>query len=182
MNEIKNKRTLQLAYMGMFTALLVLCAWISIPLTIPVTLQTFAVFIAIAMLGMKKSLAVLMVYIILGVAGLPVFAGFKGGIGVLLGPTGGYILGFFLTVLITGGILRIFGRKLPIMIMAMILGLVACYGFGTVWFLYIYGQNGESVGVISALTWCVFPYVIPDLCKIALAVFLDKRLARYIAI
>jgi biotin transport system substrate-specific component len=157
-----------------------ICSWISIPITIPFTLQTFAVFIAVAMLGFGRGTIAVLVYILLGAIGVPVFAGFSGGFDKILGPTGGYIVGFIFTALITGGILKKFGKKLPVMILAMLLGLVACYAFGTVWFMYVYGKANGAIGIGTALSWCVIPYIIPDCCKIALAILLDKRLARFI--
>lgn len=173
-------RPLDLAYIGMFVALMAICSWINIPVAIPFTLQTFAVFAAVAMLGLGRGTIAVLVYIILGAVGVPVFAGFSGGLGALFGQTGGYIVGFIFTALISGGIMKAFGKKIPVMIVAMVLGLIACYAFGTVWFMYVYGQANGAVGVMTALSWCVFPYIIPDLCKIALAIFLDKRLARFI--
>lgn len=180
MNEKKKMKPLDLAYIGMFVALMAICSWINIPMTVPFTLQTFAVFAAVAMLGLWRGTIAVLVYIILGAVGVPVFAGFSGGFGIILGTTGGYIVGFIFTALITGGIMKAFGKKIPVMIIAMILGLAACYAFGTVWFIYVYGQANGAISIVTALSWCVFPYIIPDLCKIALAVFLDKRLARFI--
>lgn len=173
---------LDLAYIGMFVTLITICSWISIPMSIPITLQTFAVFLTVAMLGTKRATIAITIYILLGAIGVPVYAGFTGGFGRLLGTTGGYILGFIFTVLVTGGFLKIFGKKISTMFFGMILGLVACYAFGTVWFIYVYGQADGAAGVTVALSWCVFPYIIPDLCKIALAIFLDRRLARQTAI
>ena len=173
-------KPLDLAYIGMFVALMAICSWINIPMTVPFTLQTFAVFAAVAMLGLWRGTVAVLVYIILGAIGVPVFAGFSGGFGALLGQTGGYIIGFIFTALISGGMMNAFGKKIPVMIIAMVVGLIACYAFGTVWFMYVYGQANGAIGVATALSWCVFPYIIPDLCKIALAIFLDKRLARFI--
>lgn len=173
-------KPLDLAYIGMFVALMAICSWINIPMAVPFTLQTFAVFAAVAMLGLGRGTIAVLIYIILGAVGVPVFAGFSGGLGTLFGQTGGYIVGFIFTALISGGIMKAFGKKLPVMIVAMVLGLIACYAFGTVWFMYVYGRANGAIGVVTALSWCVFPYIIPDLCKIALAIFLDKRLARFI--
>lgn len=180
MNENKKLKPLDLAYIGMFVALMAICSWINIPMTVPFTLQTFAVFAAVAMLGLWRGTIAVLVYIILGAVGAPVFAGFGGGFGILLGTTGGYIVGFIFTALITGGIMKAFGKKLPVMIIAMILGLIACYAFGTLWFMYVYGRANGAIGAMTALSRCVFPYIIPDLCKIALAIVLDKRLAGFI--
>lgn len=180
MNQTKKIKPLDLAYIGMFVALITICSWISIPLTVPVTLQTFAIFAAVAMLGLWRGLAAIVVYILLGAVGVPVFAGFSGGFGILLGNTGGYIIGFVFSALISGGIMKKFGKKIPVMIVAMVLGLSACYAFGTAWFMYVYSDANGAIGLLTTLSWCVFPFIIPDICKIALAVILDKRLAGFI--
>ena len=88
--------TKDMALTAMFAVLIAVCSWISIPLAVPITLQTFGVFCALAVLGGKRGFFAVLVYILLGAAGLPVFAGFKSGIGTLFGSTGGYIVGFLL--------------------------------------------------------------------------------------
>ena len=72
------------------------------------------------------------------------------------------------------------GEKLPVMVAAMVLGLLICYAFGTVWFMIVYAKNNEAVGLWTALGWCVFPFIIPDLLKMALAILLTKRLGKYV--
>ncbi len=89
-------------------------------------------------------------------------------------------MGFIFTALITGGIMKVFGKKIPVMVVAMLLGLIVLYAFGTAWFIYLYNRDNGAISVMAALTACVFPYIIPDCCKIALAIALDKRLARFI--
>lgn len=157
-------------------ALLTVCSWISIPLTIPFTLQTFAVCLISALFGAPSALLSLLVYVLLGLAGIPVFAGFRGGAGVLLGATGGYILGFFFTALIVG--LTASARKhgLPSLIVSMAAGVLVCYAFGTAWFMTVYARNTGPVCLGTALGWCVFPYLIPDAVKILLAAWLARRL------
>jgi biotin transport system substrate-specific component len=174
-------KTLDLAYIGMFVALIAVCSWINIPTTVPFTLQTFAVFATVAILGMRRGTIAVAVYIILGAVGVPVFSGFKGGLGTLFGTTGGYIVGFLFTALITGGIIKAFGKKIWVMAVAMVLGLVACYAFGTVWFICVYTSTKSAIDIMTALTWCVIPFIIPDLCKIALAILLEKRVGRFIS-
>lgn len=87
-------KTYDMAYIAIFTVLMAVCSWISIPATVPFTLQTFGVFVAVGVLGGKRGSLAVLIYILLGVIGVPVFAGFSGGIGAILGTTGGYILGF----------------------------------------------------------------------------------------
>ncbi len=172
--------TIDLAYMGLFVALMAVCSWINVPTAVPFTLQTFAVFATVLILGLGRGTIAVLAYIVLGAVGAPVFAGFSGGPGVLLGTTGGYIIGFIFSAIITGGIIRVFGRKVWIMVIAMLLGLVACYAFGTAWFMYVYAKQTEAIGLVTALTWCVFPFIIPDCIKIAMAIVLDKSVGRFI--
>ena len=89
-------RTLDIVYIAVCAALMAVCSWIQIPTVVPFTLQTFAVFFAVYFLGGKKGTLAVFIYILLGMVGLPVFAGFKGGFGALFGMTGGYIMGFIL--------------------------------------------------------------------------------------
>ena len=86
----------QLAYAAVGAVLIAVCSWISIPAAVPFTLQTFAVFFVLSLLGGKLGTLSILVYILLGAAGIPVFAGFSAGLGVLLGSTGGYIAGFLI--------------------------------------------------------------------------------------
>ena len=88
-----------LSYIAMGVALIAVCSWISIPLPVPITLQTFAICLITAVLGLRLGLWAVVVYILLGAAGLPVFSGFRSGIGTLLGTTGGDIIGFVFTAL-----------------------------------------------------------------------------------
>ena len=89
----------EIAYAGMGAGLITLCSWLSIPMTVPITLQTFAVCLVTALFGLKLGLVTVAAYLLLGAAGVPVFSGFRGGIGALLGVTGGYLVGFLFTAL-----------------------------------------------------------------------------------
>ena len=157
-------------------ALIAVCSWISIPMTIPFTLQTFAVCLIAALLGARRAVIGTLAYIVLGAVGVPVFAGFKGGIGSLLGPTGGYIIGFIFTALIVGFAAERFGRSLQVLIPAMIIGILVCYAFGTAWFVIVYTRTKEAIGIGAALGWCVTPYIPADTVKLLLASFLACRL------
>lgn len=172
--------TLDMTYVGVFAVLIAICSWISIPATVPFTLQTFAVFAALGVLGGRRGTFAVLVYILLGAIGVPVFAGFSGGIGVLFSTTGGYIIGFLFSGLIYWGLTRAIGEKLPIMILSMVLGLIVCYAFGTAWFMVVWARTNEAIGLGTALGWCVIPFIIPDLCKIVLAVALTKVLKPHV--
>jgi biotin transport system substrate-specific component len=157
-------------------AFITVCSWISVPLTIPVTLQTFAVCLVTALLGLKLGLWALVSFILLGAVGIPVFSGFRGGFGVLLGVTGGYIVGFIFTALVVGFAVKRFGRSLPVLLCSMAVGILLCYAFGTAWFMVVYARGGNAVTLGGALSMCVVPYLIPDGVKIVLAAVLVKRL------
>lgn len=172
--------TKELVFTALMAVIIAVCSWISIPTTVPFTLQTFGVFMAVGLLGGKKGTISVLVYILLGAVGVPVFAGFSGGIGVLFGTTGGYIVGFLLSGLVYWAMTAAFGEKLPIMIIAMVLGLLVCYAFGTAWFMIVYAKNTAPIGLMTALGWCVFPFIIPDCIKIALAIVLTKQLKKYV--
>ena len=188
--------TVDLAYMALGAVLIALCSWISIPAVVPFTMQTFAVFLVLLILGGRRGTMTIVVYVLLGAVGLPVFSQFGAGIGVLLGSTGGYILGFIfmgLTYrLITGAAGR--GRSGKVRwtgttgmgrsgkvrwteAAALVLGLLVLYAFGTAWYMFMYARTQGGAGLMSVLLLCVIPFVIPDLIKLALALALARRLA-----
>nr|WP_325196323.1 biotin transporter BioY [uncultured Oscillibacter sp.] len=173
-------RTVDLAYIALFAVLMAVCAWITIPMTVPFTLQIFAVFAALVTLGGRRGTYAVVVYLLLGAVGLPVGAGFQGGLGWLLGTTGGYIVGFLCIALLYWLLTAKLGESLPVVIAACVLGLTLCYAFGTAWFMVVYAQNSGPVGLMTALGWCVFPYIIPDLVKLVLAVLLSRRVKQFL--
>ena len=173
-------RTRDLTYIALFAVLIAVCAWITIPMTVPFTLQIFAVFAALATLGGRRGAYAVAVYLLLGAVGLPVGAGFQGGLGWLLGTTGGYIVGFLCIALIYWLMTAKLGESLPVSIVACVLGLAVCYAFGTAWFMVVYARTTGPVGVMTALGWCVFPYVVPDLLKLVLAVTLSQRVKGFL--
>ena len=170
-------RTQELARAALFAALIAICSWISIPTAVPFTLQTFAVFLALGVLGGELGALSVAGYLLLGAVGLPVFSGFQGGLGALLGATGGYLLGFLLTALTVWGAERWLGKSAPVFLGACVLGLGLCYLFGSVWYAAVYAAASGPVGLATVLGWCVFPFVLPDLAKLALAFALSRRLA-----
>lgn len=171
-----NTKVLDLVYISIGAALIAICSWISIPTAVPFTLQTFAVFFVLLSLGGERGTLATLVYVLLGAVGVPVFAGFSGGIGVLLGSTGGYIIGFLFTGIIYIIFTRFISKKLVVKIIALVLGLAVCYAFGTAWFMNVYIKTSGEVGLLTVLGWCVFPFIIPDLLKLALAVVIAKRI------
>lgn len=177
-NTEKNSslKTADIALIGLCTAMMAICSWISIPATVPFTLQTFGVFLAVGLLGGKRGTIAIAVYLLLGAVGAPVFSGFAGGLGYMMGPTGGYIIGFLFSALVMWAAESIFGKSRKVLILSMIAGLIVCYAFGTIWFVIVYTKNTEAVSLGAALGWCVIPYIIPDALKILLASLLTRRL------
>ena len=173
----QRSKTYDLVYVSIFVVLIAICSWISIPFTVPVTLQTFGVFIAVGLLGGKRGTLAVLVYILMGAIGIPVFSGFTGGIGILAGTTGGYIAGFLFSALIMWGMEKLFGRSTLVLAGSMVLGLLVCYAVGTLWFMAVYAASSGAVGILTVLGWCVFPFIIPDIAKIVLALILTKRLS-----
>ena len=167
--------TTDMAYIAIGAVLIAICSWISIPVIVPFTLQTFAVFLLIMLLGGMKATISVAVYILVGAVGVPVFAGFGAGVGVLFGKTGGYIIGFLLMGPIFSLMTKLFGKKLLVQIIALVTGLLVCYAFGTAWFMYIYMRDTGDVGLMTVLSWCVFPYIIPDAAKMAVAVLISRK-------
>lgn len=174
-------KTYDMAYIGLFVGLMAVCSWISIPTAIPFTMQTFAVFLAVTILGGKRGTLAIVVYLLLGMVGVPVFAGFSAGPGVLFGTTGGYLIGFIFSGLLMWLMERMAGRKLWVQALSMLFGMVTYYIVGTVWFMVVYGNTSGPVSLLTALGWCVFPFVIPDLVKAALALSFGNALRKPLA-
>ena len=171
-----------MAYIAVFTALLAVCSWIAIPMPwgVAYTLQTLGVFLAVGVLGGKRGTLAVVVYLLLGAMGVPVFSGFQGGTAALLGATGGYIAGFLFSALGMWMLEKLLGRSLPALALSMVLGLAVCYAFGTAWYMAVYTRSNGAVALGTVLGWCVVPYIIPDLVKIGLAVGLSNRLQKHI--
>ena len=169
-------KTYDMVYIGIFAVLIAVCSWISIPAAVPFTLQTFGVFMAVEVLGGKRGTMAVLVYILMGAVGIPVFAGFQGGIGVIFNTTGGYIVGFLCSALIVWAAESLFGKKPLVRLLSMAAGLIACYALGTIWFMVVYGRTTGAVGLMTVLGWCVIPFIIPDLVKIGLAYFISRKI------
>lgn len=162
--------------------IITICSWITIPFAIPFTLQTFAIFFVLLCLGGKEGICAIGAYILLGAVGLPVFSGFRGGVGHIAGPTGGYIVGFLLVALvyILAEAMKITAMKYKVI--SLCLGLTLCYGAGTLWFVFgIASGAGEKTKLVNALLMCVVPYIIPDIIKLFLAATISKRVKKTIS-
>lgn len=173
-------KTKDIVYIALSTAIISVCSLISIPSAVPFTMQTFAIYTVLLLLGGKKGTTAILSYILLGLIGLPIFAGFRGGVGVLFGITGGYILGFFLLGVIYFMVEMFFNEKVWIKLASLILGTLVCYVFGTFWFMKIYANTSGKIGFITAFNWCVVPFIIPDLVKLVLANIITKKIKHLI--
>ena len=167
-NKIKN-----MAQCAVFSALLCICSPIAIPIgPIPVTLSLFAVMLAGIVLDVKKSFVSVLVYILLGLCGLPVFAGAKAGFSVIIGPTGGYLWSYLIMVVIVSVLGHIeYINKFAMAFIACILGTAVCYLFGTVQYCFV-----MSTGFKSAFSVCVYPFIVFDLIKAVCASLLGVKL------
>lgn len=173
-------KTIDIVYVGLSAALIAVCSWISIPLTVPITLQTMGICLVSSLFGMKRGTIATVVYILLGAVGVPVFSNFKGGAGVLLGSTGGYIIGFIFTALIVGFVSDKMNGKLWALVVSMVGGVLVCYVFGTAWFAFVYARSNEPASLATILGWCVIPFLLPDAVKIIVAAVLTNRLKKFV--
>ena len=167
-------KTRDMALCALFAALLAVCAWLVIPAgDVPFTLQTFGVFAALGLLGGKRGTIAIAVYLLLGAVGAPVFAGFKGGVSALLGPTGGYLIGYLPYAALAG-----LGAKKDGFwhrCLYLLLGTAICYTLGTAWFVH---QTGRALP--ESLGLCVLPFLPGDAAKIFLSAALTPRLQKAI--
>lgn len=166
--------TRQLTLTGVMTAVICILGPFSIPLPfspVPITLTNLAIYITMFVLGMRLGTISYILYLLLGVVGLPVFSAFSGGLGKLAGPTGGYLVGFIFLALITGFFIEHFPGNLFPAVIGMIAGTFVCYVFGTVW---LAAQMKLSFG--AALAAGVIPYIPGDIAKIIIAAVLGPKL------
>lgn len=172
-------RTYDIISIALTAAIIVVCSWITIPAgAVPFTMQTFAVFVSALLLGSAKGTLAILIYILLGAVGLPVFASFQSGFGVLFGATGGFLSGFIFITLIGGYFARRFNDNIILTATGLIIGLLYCYTMGTVWFMFVYLDSTSGTSVFTVISTCVLPYVIPDLIKMYLAVIVTKKVKK----
>ena len=166
-NKNKKINTKDLVITGMFTAIICVMSQLTIPVQpIPFTLALLAIFLTGALLSPRYALLSVLAYILLGAFGAPVFAGMKGGLQVLTGMTGGYLMAYPIMAFVTAMFYKYIKKyKIFALTLGMIISLIICYLIGTLWFTFVSGM-----GFYKALTLCVFPFVLFDLLKILLAV------------
>lgn len=180
MNKNAQMTVLDISLISLMVAIIAICSWITIPGTVPFTLQTFAIFTTLGLIGGRRGTIAIFVYLLLGMVGVPVFSNFNAGLAYLFGTTGGYLLGFIIMGLLYW-LLEVFIKNKNILfIVGSILGLTACYTFGTAWFMIVYLQSHDSLTLLQTLSWCVFPFLIPDGIKMALSFLLTFKLVQFV--
>ena len=171
----------KMARCGLCTALLCICAWLAVPFgDVRITMQTFGVFLCLGLLGGKWGTISVFLYLLLGAVGLPVFSGFRGGLGALLDMTGGYLWGFLGMSLLFWLVTSLFGEGKKVRLLALIAGLCFCYVLGTVWYWRMYAGKGYAAAFWVVAAKCVAPFVIPDGIKLGLACILTNRMKRFV--
>lgn len=166
----------QLTLTGLMTAVICILGPLSLQIPVspvPISLGFLAIYFVVSVLGLKLGTLSVVIYILLGLAGLPVFTGFTGGPGKLFGPTGGYIIGYLFMAPICGFFIDKWGEKLLLSFAGMILGSAVCYLFGTVWLAY-----QGSYTFPQALAAGVLPFIPADLIKMVVAVIVGRQLRR----
>lgn len=174
--RLKNT-TKNLCYAAVAVALLSVCSWISLPIgALPITLQSLALFTIIGLLGAKRAFFAVLAYLLLGLIGVPVFAGFIGGVGKLFTPAGGYLIGFLVIAPIVAFACEKIRGGLWKNILVMSGGMLVCYVIAVVWMLVLSSIQNTSIGFVGAVSLLVLPYLPFDLVKIFFAAFLTKKL------
>lgn len=169
-------RTRTLTYIALATAIICVLGplSLSIPISpVPISLTIFAIYIAVYSLNMKWAIVSTLLYIFIGLIGLPVFSGFSGGPGKLFGPTGGYIFGYIFVALFTGLFVDKWESKKYMHIIGMVIGVAICYMFGTIWLARVAGMDFNA-----ALAAGVIPFIPADIVKMILAVIAGSALRK----
>ena len=168
-------------------ALIAVCSWISVPLgPVPFTLQTLGILAVMLTAGGRRGTIAVLVYLALGAVGVPVFAGFKGGIASFAGPTGGFLVGFIVSALVYWLLEKLFLKKLMTTpaktwvfgMLAFLIFEVIMYIVGVIWFMTVYAAQTGPVGLATVMGWCVLPFIIPDIVKMVVAVLIGERASK----
>lgn len=180
---MKNKKLANLVSCALFAAIICVLAPWSIPLTVPITAATFAVYVSGGVLGVKRAWVSVLLYIVIGAVGVPVFSNFRGGISALVGPTGGYIIGYLPCVLICAAFADLaFRHKLGYVPSALIfaagavVGTAVLYAAGTTWYIIM-----TKTALPAAISACVIPFLPGDALKIAASAVLFFPLRKQLA-
>ena len=164
-----------IAAVSMCTAFIIISSWLSVPFSVNFTLQTFSIFIICFLFDFKIAFSSIVVYMMIGIIGVPVFSGFGAGISAIVAPTGGFLLSFLLFPFV----IKLFNFKsnLALRIFSMFVCMLICYTLGTLWYYFGYSAANE-MDIIGILSICVFPFIIPDIVKILLVSLVYGRLSK----
>ena len=180
---MRDTTTRDMILCAMCAAVTCILAPVSIPIgPVPISLCTFAVMLAGVLLGAKFGFISQLIYVLLGAAGVPVFAGYKAGVSVIAGMTGGYIVAYPFLALFTGLLYWKFGKgktgtaRICWMLLAMVFGTAVLYAFGTAWFCVVSGT-----GVMAALSLCVIPFLPGDAVKMAVVLLISLPVEKALA-
>ena len=173
-----------LVLISVSAALITVCSWINIPIgPVPFTLQTLGLLAVMLTCGGRRGTLSILVYLALGACGIPVFAGFKGGVAAFAGPTGGFLIGFVFAGLVYWLLERLFFRRLmtsPVKIwifgvISSVVFEIVMYVTGVIWFMTVYAAQTGPVALGTVMGWCVLPFIIPDIVKLITAVVIGER-------
>lgn len=163
-----------IAVIGVLTAVTCILAPLSIPIgEVPISLTNLVIYFGLYILGTRRETISYIVYLLIGLVGVPVFASFTAGPAKLFGPTGGYLIGFIPMALIAGIFIEKSGRKFLFGMIGMIIGTAVCYALGTVWFVFV-----MKTPVQAALAACVYPFIVFDVIKMAIAALIGPQIYR----
>lgn len=161
---------------ALMTAVTCILAPLSIPIgPIPVSFTNLAVYLAVYIIGTKYAVYSYIIYYLLGIVGLPVFSGFTGGIGKAVGPTGGCLIGFIFMAIICGIFIDKFKNSRLMQLLGMILGTIVVYVLGTLWY-----SVSMKESLIASFMVCVAPFIVVDLVKMVIAMYLGGEIKRRI--
>lgn len=166
-NIVKKSNVRDMVFIGLMTAIICIVAPFTIPIPfspVPLSLTNLAIYFSVILLGLKKGTMSLILYMLIGFIGIPVFSGFTGGLSKLAGPTGGYLIGFIFMALISGFFIEKYNNKKYMYVVGMVIGTLVTYGFGTAWLAY-----QLNLSFIKGLAIGVLPYIVGDGIKIIIA-------------
>ena len=187
--EKQRLKTYDLVLEAVCAALITITSWISLTvMEIPFTLQTFGILLVLFTIGGKRGTISISIYLLLGLIGVPVFAGFKSGPSALEGPTGGFIIGFLVASLVYWLVDETVFRKLKTnsgmhTLFCALEGIIfelVLYVFGVSWFMIMYTRNTGAIGLGAVLMMCVVPFLIPDAVKLIAACVASIRTSRIV--
>lgn len=174
-----SKAIYDLCIIAMAVAVMTICAWITVPFHVNFTLQTFAIFLIAGCFSAEISTSATVIYIVLGIVGVPVFSGFNAGISAIMGPTGGFILSFPFCALIISYFSRSRAATTVRYVLSCILSLALSYIAGACWYTFVFA-HGSELSLATTAAMCILPFVIPDILKIFLSALVLNRLRPYL--